>query len=231
MTKDLSRLCASVALGTTLLIAGAAGAAEHESTTGTGHEVGAAGAVVPGTGHGHHGPSFDAKTFGLQLVNFGLLGFVLVFFGGKAINKALLQRHETMKLDLAEASRLRAAAEVRLKEQERRLTNLEAELNTLRANLKHEAQAEKGRLIATAEEKSRRIQHETQFLLEQQVKDAELRFRAEVAASAARVAEEIVRRQVNAGDLQRLANSFAAEVDGGAQPPVTSAARNSVGVG
>lgn len=220
MTMNKKTLAAAL-LGTALLYAGAASAQEHEappahdspvveaheSTTG-GHEE--------GHGGGAHHATFDGKAFAFQLANFGALVFVLVFFGGKAINKALRQRHETMKAELAESAQLRAAAEARLKEQEGRLANLEQELARLRASLKAEADAEKARLVAAAEERARRIGTETQFLLEQQVKDAELRFRAEVASAASRIAEEIIRKDLAATDQARLAQAFVAEVESGA---------------
>ena len=111
-------------------------------------------------------------------INFGVLVAILGFFGGKAINKALAGRHEQMKKDLDEAPQARTAAEGRLAQQERRMANLEKEIAGLRASIKEEAVKEEQRLVAAAEEKARRIQDETRFLMEQQVKEAELRFRA-----------------------------------------------------
>jgi hypothetical protein len=56
------------------------------------------------------------------------------------------------------------------------------------------------------------VQDETRFQLEQQVKEAELRFRAEVAQAALKIADELLRRSVNGGDEQRLVQSFVAEL-------------------
>jgi F-type H+-transporting ATPase subunit b len=169
-------------------------------------------ALAAGGEHGeHHG--IDAKRLALQLLNFGVLVALLGFFGGKAVNKALASRHEQMKKDLEEASQARTAAEARLAQQERRMGNLEKEIAALRASIKAEAINEEQRLVAAAEEKARRIQDETRFLLEQQVKEAELRFRAEVAGTAVRVAEEIVRRSVNPQDTARLQQSFIADLE------------------
>lgn len=180
-------------------------------------------------GHGeHHG--LDGKRLALQLLNFGVLVALLGFFGGKAINKALAGRHEQMKKDLEEAAQARASAEARLAQQERRMGNLEKEIAALRASIKDEALSEEQRLVAAAEEKARRIQDETKFLLDQQVKEAELRFRAEVASTAVRVAEEIVRKSVQPADTTRLQQSFIADLEqaqagGGAQATAASPAR------
>ena len=172
-------------------------------------------ALAAGGEHGeHHG--IDGKRLALQLLNFGVLAAILGIFGGKAINKALANRHEQMKKDLEEAGQARAEAEARLVHQERRMTNLEKEIAALRASIKEEAVNEEKRLVAAAEEKARRVQDETRFLLEQQVKEAELRFRAEVAGTAVKVAEELVRRSVKPEDTTRLQQSFIADLENGA---------------
>ena len=169
-------------------------------------------------GEGAHGAHFDGKTFAFQLINFAILVGILGFFGGRAINKALAARHEQLKRDLEEAVQARAAAEARLKQQERRLANLEKEVTALRTSIKEEALIEEKRLVEAAEEKARRIQEETRFLMDQEVKQAEIRFREEVAAQAVRIAEEIVLRSVKPEDDQRLNQTFVADLERGGKP-------------
>jgi len=69
---------------------------------------------------------------------------------------------------------------------------------------------ERVRLLGGADEKAKRIQDETRFQLDQQVKEAELRLRAEVASTAVKVADELLKRSVSADDERRLAQDFAA---------------------
>lgn len=179
---------------------------EHEPT-----HISAPGEHAPAGGHGEHG--LDPKRLAYQFINFGLLVGILGFFGGKAVNKALAMRHDQMKKDLDEASAARAEAQGRLKQQEVRLANLEAEVARLHASIKAEALKEEQRLLESAEEKARRIQDETRFLVDQQVKEAEQTFRREVASTAARIAEEIVRRSVRPEDEQRLNQGFVADLE------------------
>jgi F-type H+-transporting ATPase subunit b len=171
-------------------------------------------------GHGenaeHGGHGLDPKRLLYQFINFGLLVAILGFAGGKAINKTLAARHDQMKKDLDEASAARAAAQARLKEQEGRLANLESEVARLLAAIKDEAGKEEQRLLASAEEKARRIGDETQFLVAQQIKEAEQNFRQEVANATARIAEEIVRRSVKGEDETRLQQSFISDLESGA---------------
>jgi F0F1-type ATP synthase membrane subunit b/b' len=63
-----------------------------------------------------------------------------------------------------------------------------------------------------AEERARRIREESEFIIEQQVKQAEEDLRREVAAAAVALAEKIVRNQLGASDQQRLIDSFVGDI-------------------
>lgn len=175
---------------------GAAHAAEHGAAA---HEG------------GEHAPALDTGKLAFQLINFAVLAGILGWFGGRAINKALLERHQQLKADLVAASEARAAAERRASEQEKRLASLETEIEAIRVGIKQEAEAEKQRLIATAEERAKRIGDETKFLLDQQVKEAEATLKREVAEAAVKIAEAIVTRSLDGRDQQRLVDTFVAD--------------------
>jgi F-type H+-transporting ATPase subunit b len=166
-------------------------------------------------------PSVDGKKLALQLLNFGVLLAILIKFGGGAVSKALASRHEQLKAEVAAASAARAQAEARLKKQEERLAGLEREIANMRAGIKAEAEVEKATLIAAAEERARRIREETTFVVEQQIKEAQVALRREVADSALRIAEETLRRGVNAEDQRRMVEGFMSEVIG-PEPLVTT---------
>jgi F-type H+-transporting ATPase subunit b len=193
--------------------------------------VGAGAALAAEEGEAHEAaaeeqkPPLNGKKLVLQFINFGVLVAVLGWFGGKAINKALLARHEQLKADLASAAEARAAAEQRLKLHEARLASLEQEIAGIRAGIKEEAEAEKARLIAAAEDRARRIREETAFLLDQQVKEAESRLKREAADASVKVAEQILRQALDGRDQQRMVDTFVREVAGGdgapARPPST----------
>ena len=187
----------------------------HAATEGAEHEGGS----HEGGEHAEETPSIDGKKLGLQLFNFAVLLVILVKFGGGALSKALLLRHNQLKADLAQASELRAAAEAKLAKQEQRLARLETEIGELRQGVKAEAEAEKQKLIAAAEERAKRIQDETVFLVNQQVREAEAKLRRESADAALKMAEDILRRAVGPADQQSFLNKFVAGVE-------TSAASN-----
>jgi F-type H+-transporting ATPase subunit b len=164
--------------------------------------------------HAEEAPSVNGKKLALQLLNFGVLLAILIKFGGSAVNKALASRHEQLKAEVAAASEARAQAEARLKKQEERLGGLEREIAAMRAGIKAEAEVEKAQLISAAEDRARRIREETAFVVEQQVKEAQVALRREVADNALRIAEETLRRAVNAEDQRRMVEGFMSEVVG-----------------
>jgi F-type H+-transporting ATPase subunit b len=166
----------------------------------------------------HGAPEINVKKLVLQFVNFGVLVFILVKFGGPAINKALSARHQQLKADLAAAETARAEAEARLARQEARLAKLEQEIADIQAGVKKEAEAEKDRLIAMAEERATRIREETSFALDQQVKEAESNLRRETALAAVQLAEQLVKKSMDGRDQQRLVDSFVADVGGNGKP-------------
>ena len=168
---------------------------------------------------GEEAPEVIPKRLVLQILNFGVLVFILVKFGGPAVNKALAARHQQLKADLASAETARAEAEARLARQEARLAKLEQEISEIQTGVKKEAEAEKDRLIALAEERAKRIKEETSFALDQQVKEAEANLRREVALAAVQLAEQLVTRSLNAGDQQRLVESCVAGVGGNGHAP------------
>jgi F-type H+-transporting ATPase subunit b len=164
--------------------------------------------------HAEEAPSINGKKFALQLLNFGVLLAILIKFGGSAVNKALASRHEQLKAEVAAASEARAQAEARLRKQDERLAGLEREIANMRAGIKAEAEVEKAHLIAAAEERAKRIREETAFVVEQQIKEAQVALRREVADSALRIAEDTLRRGVTPEDQRRMVEGFMSEVVG-----------------
>jgi F-type H+-transporting ATPase subunit b len=189
------------------------------------HVAAPAGEATHGAQHGEHGKadhgegeagehaSFKVGTFILQLLNFGVLLFILIYFGGRKMSKSLRSRHEHLKGDVAEAARQRDEAERKATLQNRRLADLEKEIAALRATMRQDADREQARLLEGAQERAKRIQEEMRFQLDQQVKDAEVALRAEVASAAVKLAEELASKAVDTQDERRFAQDFVAGVD------------------
>jgi F-type H+-transporting ATPase subunit b len=137
------------------------------------------------------------------------------------MNKSLRARHDQLKGDISEAARLRDEAMEKFKTQEQRVSNLEDEIAALRTSMQKDAESEQARLLEGAQERTKRIQDEMRFQMDQQVKEAELLLRAEVASASVKLAEGLVRKAVNMDDERRLAQEFVAAFDGSVGPEGT----------
>jgi F-type H+-transporting ATPase subunit b len=198
-------------------------AGEHggAAPAGEGSEHEAAGSTAEHGEHGEHGAehaAFSGKTFALQLINFGVLLFLLIWFGGRAMNKSLRAKHDQLKADIDAATRQRDEAKRAYEAQEQRVSGIEKEVAALRASLRADAEREQAALLTGAQERARKIQDEMRFQLDQQVKDAEAVLRAEVASASVKLAEELVRKSVSPDDQRRLAREFVAGLDGSQGP-------------
>ena len=222
ITISLVVLTAALAGGLAERLAWAEGARSEPEPAAAADEA-SEGGDAHGEEAGEHAPSISGKSLALQLLNFGVLLAILIKFGGGAINKALAGRHEQLKAEIAAASAARAAAEAHLRKHEARLAGLEREIAAMRAGIKQEAEVEKARLIAAAEERARRIREETAFVIEQQVREAQVMIRRDVAENALRVAEEILRRAIDANDQRRLLEGFVKDVSSSSEDAVEKA--------
>ena len=187
---------------------------EHGGPVPAGHDEHASAAEH---GHGEHGSehaAFSGKTFALQLINFSVLLFLLIWFGGRSMNKALRAKHDQLKAEIDTATRQRDEAKRAYEAQEQRVAGIEKEVAALRASMRADAEREQAALLAGAQERARKIQDEMRLQLDQQVKEAEAILRAEVASASVKLAEELLRTSVNPDDERRLAREFVAGVDG-----------------
>jgi F-type H+-transporting ATPase subunit b len=166
-------------------------------------------AAEHGAEHAQH-PKFKVTTFIWQLINFGALLFLLIYFGGRKLNQWLRGRHEQLKSEIGEATRLRDEAKRRFDAQERRLAELEKEIAALRASMRKDAEAEQTRMLEAAQERAKRMQDDMRTQIDEQVKVAEAALRAEVANASVKLAAEMVRKAVSFEDERRLAREFVA---------------------
>jgi F-type H+-transporting ATPase subunit b len=185
------------------------------------HAEGAHGAehgAQPGAGHGGEHARFRVGSFILQLINFGALLFLLIYFGVRFMNKSLRARHDQLKSEINEAARLRDEAKRKLDAQAQRLAELERELATLRASMREDSEREQARMLEAAETRAQQMQEEMRTQIDEQVKVAEAELRKEVALASVKLAEEIARKAVSFDDDRRLAREFVEGFAGPAGP-------------
>jgi ATP synthase F0 subunit b len=151
--------------------------------------------------------------FGYALVNFVLFFGVMYKLAAKPLRTFVADRHDRIAKDLDEAARLRQAAEAQLKEYERKVQNVDAEVDQLIKQLQTEAEADKARIIAAAEAQARKLKEDAQRQIEAEIARARDELRAAVVDAAVSAAEQLVKAQIGADDQRKMAESYVGELE------------------
>lgn len=177
--------------------------AEHES----GHDA-----------HDGHGELtfrslITSRDFQGTLVNFGALILLFAWVIRKKGNPALAERRKQVEAELEEAQRLRAEAEKRHMETATRLEKLDQEMLEIRAEMIKAGEAERDRIVAQAEEKAARMRRDTNFLIEQQIKQLRKDLTKEAANAAVLAAQDLLQASTTDSDQDRLAEAYLERLD------------------
>jgi F-type H+-transporting ATPase subunit b len=215
---------------------GTAHAAEHGA--GVAHDEGHGGHVLPPVnwadfGYGHKdvygGKLHEADTpsdepmappFVLALVNFAIFAGILIKFVGPKLAGYLQTRHDAVKTELVEAARLRKDAESKLSEYQKRMDNVQGEVDALIREIRSDAEAEKKRILADAEAQAALLKKEAESRIASEIAKARVELEREVVAHAVSAAERILREKTNSNDQQALFDNFVAGI--GSKPPTGS---------
>ena len=189
-------------------------AGEHQEAVA--HEV-----AEDAEGHGDHDEHGELTFVGVltnmefigAVVNFTALLVLFAWVIRKKGNPALAEKRKQVEAELAEAQRLRAEAESRHMETQTRLERLDQEMVSLRGEMVKAGEAERDRIVAAAEEKAARIRKDTNFLIEQQIKQLRQDLTREASAAAVAAAQELLADTTTEDDQDRLAEAYLDRLD------------------
>ena len=146
-------------------------------------------------------------------INFVLLIAVLVYFARKPIQTFFADRRAAIRKELDDAAALQRRAEERYAQWQRRLVDLERELEEIRAGAQERAEAERASLLADARAAAERIRADAANAVEQELRRARAGLREEASELAVELAAGILREQVTAQDRDRLIDEFIERVE------------------
>jgi F-type H+-transporting ATPase subunit b len=153
------------------------------------------------------------REFQGTVLNFLVLLGLIVWVIRAKVNPALAERRADVEKELAEAQRLRAEAERRHQETAARLEKLDQEMAQIRAEMIKAGEAERDRIVSQAEEKAARMRKDTNFFIEQQVKQLRKDLTQEAADAAVRTAHELLKERTSEADRERLAEAYLSRLD------------------
>jgi F-type H+-transporting ATPase subunit b len=146
-------------------------------------------------------------------VNFGIFLLIMSRLAWKPLKQFMLNRHDQISNDLDAAARLRAEAEATLKQCESKIAGLDHEIDTLLAQIRKEAEAEKARIIAAAEADAKRLKEEAERQIAAEIERARRELRRGVIEAAVATAQDSLKKNIAADDQRKMAERYVADVE------------------
>jgi len=143
-----------------------------------------------------------------KVINFVILVVGLYLVWVKVIKKALEKKGEEIKKAMDDAREANEAAEKRALEYRAKLSDLEKSIAAIAEELRLEGEAEKKKIIAEATSAAVRLAEQARITVEQELIKARIEIRREVAELAARMAGEILSRELKPEDQERLIKEY-----------------------
>lgn len=188
------------------------------------HAVEAAGHAAEAAGEAHgassmtgpHGPLSPAKLkdFGWRVMNFAALLVILIKFLKKPLADALKGRQQGIKAEFEDLETRRADAERNYKEYEARLAGIDDELKEMVEKAIAQGKVEKERIIAEANRAAEGIKRQAEMAVQNEITEAKRRLKTEIAEQAAIMAEQIIKKNLQDADQNKLVEDYLTKLGG-----------------
>jgi len=155
-------------------------------------------------------PGWEAWKF----LNLFIFIGILFYFLRRPLSESLIARRESIRRELMRAQEERNAALAKLEEVEARLSRLDSEVETVRAQTQREAAEEQERIKRATEGGMRKLREQAHREIESAGKVARQELRRYAAEQSAKLAEELIRGDMRAEDDTRLMNDYVEELGG-----------------
>ena len=143
-----------------------------------------------------------------KFVNFAVLVGILIKFAGKPLKDYLRNRHDTIKAKIDEANKTVQEAEALKAQYERKLSQLDEEVEAFKKAVIEEAEKEKQKIMNEANEFASRIREQARIAYEQELKDAMSAIKEEIARLTMERAEKLIAERLTKEDHNRMVGDF-----------------------
>lgn len=146
--------------------------------------------------------------FGALALNAAVLYFLLFKYGRKPIGDALRQRKLGIMKGIDDAAKMKAQAEARLAEYQKKLDDIDSEVARIRREMKDSGEAERARILSEAKERRARMERDARTLIDQELKAARETLLRDTVRAAVKSAEATLATKIGDSDQQRLADEY-----------------------
>ncbi|MBW2268878.1 MAG: ATP synthase F0 subunit B [Deltaproteobacteria bacterium] len=149
----------------------------------------------------------------VRVINVAILLGVLWLVARKPIQAFFAARRDEIAGEVTAAAELCKEAEERNSRFQRKLADLDTELDEIRRGSQDRAQAEKQRILEEARAAAERIRSDARAAVDQELRRARNELRKEASDLSVQLAAELLRNQVSDADRDRLMDEFISEVE------------------
>ena len=149
-----------------------------------------------------------------RVMNFAALMVILIKFLKKPLADALKGRQQNIAAEFEDLETRRAEAERRYKEYEAKLAGIDAELKDMVEKAIVAGQSEKTRIIEEANKAADNIKRQAEMAVQTEITEARRRLKNEIAEQAAVMAEEIIKKNLQDSDQDKLVEDYLTKVGG-----------------
>jgi F-type H+-transporting ATPase subunit b len=146
-------------------------------------------------------------------LNFVLLFGTLFFLLRVPLRTYFAERRAAVRKDVEDAAALKKQAEERYAKWQRRLGQLEEELEGIRTTARERAETEREHMLADARATAERMRQDAAAAVDQELRRARESLRQEASQLAVELAAGILREQVTPGDRERLLDEFIGRIE------------------
>jgi F-type H+-transporting ATPase subunit b len=153
------------------------------------------------------------KSLIIQMVNFGLLLFLLAKLLYRPLVGKMEERAQAIRKSLDEAQAARAEAQREREEHAGKIQAAHAEAQAIRAAALKEAAEEQRRLVEAARAEAARLVESARAEMSQDIRRARQELRQEVSELATSIAERLIKKSLRDEDHRRIVADAIARVD------------------
>ena len=169
------------------------------------------GAAEPASGE-HGEQHWNFTELAASIVNFLLLLAILYYLGRRPMGEYLKSRRFAVEQGLEEAKRMKSEAEAKHRQFSDRLAQLDDEMAAMRKEMAKAGELERDRIVAEAEAKASRIRKDTEFLIEQQLKQLRIDLTREAVEAAIGAASAALMKTTTDADQERVGRDYLAQL-------------------
>jgi ATP synthase F0 subunit b len=155
-------------------------------------------------------PGFELWRF----INLSVFIAILVYLLKKPLTQAFKARRETIRAELIRAEEEKQAALAQLTATEAKVARLDAESSEVLEKARREAEAEKMRIAREAEEEANKLRGQAESEIERRNQQVKMQLRRFSAEESIRLAEEKIKREINAEKDARLVKQSIQSIGG-----------------